>query len=233
MRCTIDPAVFDALPTVCIGVVTAGGLDNSTAVPEINLLLRQSVAEARSRFAGVNVKEHPAIACYREAFRKLGYNPNKFPCSVEALMSRVAKGGEPPDINAAVNLVNAVSLRYVLPMGAHDMGTISGDIAVRCAREGEPFTPLGETETEAVPAGELVYADDREVRTRRWIWRQNDRGKVTAASRNVFFPIDGFTDQNQEAVERAMEDLSGLLKRFFDVAPARHFLHRGCISVEL
>jgi DNA/RNA-binding domain of Phe-tRNA-synthetase-like protein len=208
-------------------------MDNSGEIPAIDLLLKRSISEARSRFEGVNVKEYPAIACYREAFRRLGYNPNKFPCSVEALTSRITKGGEPPSINPVVNLVNAVSLKHTLPMGAHDMDSVSGGIAVRYAREGESFTPLGETEPEAVPVGELVYADDREVRTRRWIWRQNDRGKVTHASRNVFFPVDGFTDVNKAAVERAMEELSGLLETFFRVRPATHFLDQANNSAEV
>lgn len=51
----------------------------------------------------------------------MGINPNRFPCSVEALATRIAKGGGLPDINPAVNLVNAYSLRYSLPMGAHDL----------------------------------------------------------------------------------------------------------------
>ncbi len=232
MRFSIDRAVFDVLPAVCIGVVVAEGLDNSAPVAEVNDLLKQATEGARARFQGVNVKEHPAIACYRDAFRILGYNPNKFPCSVEALTSRIAKGGELPDINAAVNLVNAVSLKYTLPMGAHDLDSMSGDIAVRFSRDGEPFTPLGEVEPEAVPAGELVYADDREIRTRRWIWRQNDRGKVTQASHRIFFPIDGFTDTNLSAVENARDELSGLVEEVFRTPTRRYLLTRDSPSAE-
>jgi DNA/RNA-binding domain of Phe-tRNA-synthetase-like protein len=233
VRFVIEGDVFRRLPTICIGVVVAEGLDNSHPVEEINLLLKESIEDTRARFQGINVKECPAIACYRDAFRSLGYNPNKFPCSVEALTSRIAKGGEPPDINAVVNMVNAVSLKYTLPMGAHDMDSIAGDIAVRFSKEGEPFTPLGEIEPESVPAGELVYADDREIRTRRWIWRQNDRGKVTQASRNVFFPIDGFTDVNLDAVRSAMSDLSALIEKFFSVPTHRYLLDQVNPNVEV
>jgi len=35
-------------------------------------------------------KEHPDVLCYREAFQRLGINPNRFPCSVEALTARIA-----------------------------------------------------------------------------------------------------------------------------------------------
>lgn len=226
-RFTIDPAVFEVLPTVCVGAVVAEGLDNRENRGSIDTLLRQAIEDARARFQGTNLKEHPAIACYREAFCKLGYNPNKFMSSIEALTLRIAKGGAPPHINPVVDLVNAVSLEYTLPMGAHDLDSVAGDLAVRFAREGEPFTPLGEPQTEAVPAGELVYADAREIRTRRWIWRQNERGKVTEASRRVFFPVDGFNDVNRQAVEQAIVRLSTLIESFFGVSPRTYILDKA------
>ncbi len=227
MRFIIDPPVFETLPTVCIGVVVARGLNNRGKTKEITELLKEATAAARARYAGVNLKEHPALLCYREAFRKLGFNPNKFLSSVEALLSRVVKGGELPDINDVVNLVNAVSLKYAVPMGAHDLGSITGDIMVRYSKEGEKFTPFGQTEPEIVPAGELVYADEQEIRTRRWIWRQNERGKVTAHAQDIFFPIDGFSDGNRDSVLQAQKELSAHLERFFRVQPKQYFLEKN------
>ena len=59
--------------------------------------------------------------------------------------------------------------------------------------------------------GEPVYADENEVRTRRWVWRLGERGKVTEASEKVFFPIDGFAGKNDGQVRQAVQDLSELL----------------------
>lgn len=224
MKFVIDPQVFDILPTVCFGVVVAKGVDNRGKREEITGLLRAAVAEVREKFAGVNLKEHPAFVCYREAFQKLGFNPNKFLSSVEALTSRVVKGGVLPEINGVVDLVNAVSLRHALPMGAHDLDSVAGDIMVRFAREGERFIPFGRTEPEFVPAGELVYADDNEVRTRRWIWRQNERGKITEETKNIFFPIDGFSDRNLDSVFRARQELASYLERYWGVRVEVFFL---------
>lgn len=237
MEFSIDPQVFEVLPAVCIGVVVARRIDNtereSRVASEIKALLDDAMQGARARFARANVKEHPDIACYREAFRTLGYNPNRFPSSVEALTSRVVKGNDLPNINPVVDLVNAVSLQFTLPMGAHDLDSIHGNLAVRFSREGELFTPLGQSEPEKVPEGELVYADAREIRTRRWIWRQNDRGKVTEESRNIFFPIDGFTDYNRDAVRRSMEELAGRLEILFGVSTSQYFLEQGASVCEL
>ncbi|WP_104373418.1 B3/B4 domain-containing protein [Desulfocucumis palustris] len=224
MKFIIDKEVFRVLPTVCFGGVAAGGLDNTGKSAEILELLKEATSFARSKFQGGNLKEHPDLVCYRNAFIKIGFNPNKFLSSVEALTSRVLKGGELPDINDAVNLVNAISLKYTLPMGAHDLNSIEGDISVRYSREGEYFTPFGAGVAEEVPGGDLVYADAVDIRTRRWIWRQSDRGKVTAASSKIFFPIDGFTDRNLESVKAAREELANCIEKYFGVQPVKFYL---------
>lgn len=225
--------VFQILPTVCFGVVVAEGIGQEGAGEKSLALLRQATEEVRAKMAGIKPKEHPAIVCYREAFRKLGFNPNKFLSSVEALVTRVVKGGELPDINPVVNLGNAVSLKYLLPMGAHDLDRLAGDVEVRFARQGDLFTPFGETEPETVDPGELVYADAQEVRTRRWIWRQGDKAKVTPASTRVFFPIDGFEEVNREAVLAARDELARWLSGLFGARVKTYYLNAENREVSL
>ncbi|MCL6638992.1 MAG: hypothetical protein K6T80_04825 [Firmicutes bacterium] len=224
MRFIIDDGVFEVLSEVCFGVVVARNLDNLAPRPPVKELLDRSVSEVREKYKDRNIKEHPDFLCYREAFQKLGVNPNKFPSSVEALTARVVKGGTLPDINGVVNLVNAISLKYSLPMGAHDLDSVRGDLTVRFSRPGDQFTPFGQSVPETVEEGELVYADGREVRTRRWIWRQSDRGKVTEESRNIFFPIDGFVNHNRAAVLKARDELAGLLELVFQGETATFYL---------
>lgn len=224
MKFIIADSVFEVLPGACFGVVVARNLDNQANRPLIKERLDQSIVGTRGKFEAQNLKEHPDLLCYREAFQKLGINPNKFPSSVEALTSRVVKGGNLPDINGAVNLVNAISLKYSLPMGAHDLDSVQGDLTVRFSRSGDQFTPFGQNTPEIVEENELVYADDREIRTRRWIWRQSDRGKVTETSRNIFFPIDGFVHHNQASVLSARDELAGILEQIFQCGVATFYL---------
>ena len=67
------------LKNACFGVVMAKGIDNNNACPEI--VLDESIQAAMQRFEGRKVKEDPDILPYREAFRALNINPNKyFPC---------------------------------------------------------------------------------------------------------------------------------------------------------
>lgn len=57
---------------------------------------------------------------------------------------------------------------------------------------------------------------NNEVRTRRWIWRQSEQGKITKESKNIFFPIDGFKDKNYNNVISARDDLAELSKKNFN-----------------
>ena len=172
-------------------------------------------AACESYFTGKKPKETEDILPYRQAFTALGINPNKFLCSIEALLTRIAKGKGFPHINAAVDLGNAVSIKHRLPMGAHDLDTIDEGLDVRLAREGDTFIPFGSTEEETPDVGEAVYASGSEIRTRRWTWRQSERGKITEATKAILFPIDGFSDVNAAEVQAAADELVALLHKYF------------------
>ena len=211
----VEKEIFENLPNACFGVVMARGINNREAYPEIERLLTESIQTAALHFEGKKVKEEPEILPYREAFRTLGINPNKYLCSIEALFTRIAKGKGMPYINPVVDLGNAVSLKYTLPMGAHDLGGNSEDICIRLAKAGDTFLPFGADTEEAPDAGEVVYAVGQQVRTRRWTWRQSEHGKITADSSDIFFPIDGFNDFNRDNVIKAQTELDSLLKKIF------------------
>lgn len=215
MKFIVEKEIFEKLPNACFGVVMARGVDNSSAYPEIDSLLNESIQAAAQRFEGKKVKEEAAVLPYREAFRALDINPNKYLCSIEALFTRIAKGKGMPHINPVVDLGNAVSLKYTLPMGAHDLGGSSDDICIRLVQPEDTFLPFGSDAEERPDAGEVVYAVGHQVRTRRWTWRQSEHGKITDTSSDIFFPIDGFTDFNKDKVIAARDELQELVMKIW------------------
>ena len=211
----VSQEFFEKLPNACFGAVAVRGLDNTHDIPQLEQMLAENVAACEAYFAGKKPKETEDILPYRNAFTALGINPNKFLCSIEALLTRIAKGKGFPHINAAVDLGNAVSIKHRLPMGAHDLDTIKDGLDVRLAQEGDTFIPFGSAEEEAPDAGEAVYACGHEIRTRRWTWRQSERGKITENTKAILFPIDGFSDVNAAEVQAAADELVALLKKYF------------------
>jgi len=225
--------VFEHLNNVCFGVVWARGVNNRDPNPEIGSLLESSIEELARRLATGKAKTAPEIVCYREAFNALGMNPNKFPSSIEAMASRIEKGKGFPHINPVVDLGNAISLKYLIPLGAHDTDSARGDIQVRFSRAGDRFIPFGETAEEILEPGELIYSVGERVKTRRWIWRQSEQGKVTEASSNIFFPLDGFVDMNYHSLISARDELADRLHRLLGAAVGVGFIDRNQTEIEL
>lgn len=220
----VDKKVFDVLPTYCLGIVVARGIDNHSFNEYIEGLLDKEIQSFYENTADKDIRELRNVKAYRDAFKKLGMNPNRFMCSIEALGKRVKKAPNLPHINSIVDIGNAFSLRYQLPMGAHDVDKWDGNLTIRFTEEGDHFQPMGADESEPMPEGELVYVSGHTVKTRRWIWRQSDDGKITEDTAYAFFPIDGFSDVNLDQVLEARDNLADILKKEFSCEPVVGFV---------
>ena len=211
---SIQKELFDMLPDLTIGMVVARDVDNTHPSKEIDELHTQAVEEVKRNFVGDKAQDHPRIKPWRAAFSKLGISGSKFPSSIESMARRILKGDPFPKINPLVDLYNSVSLRFLVPMGGHDLNTIEGNIHLQFAEGWEPFTPMGGGETATVPKGELVYRDDREVLTRNWVWRQCEKDKATEKTRNIFIPIDVLGEVGRERADEIILELSRLIPKY-------------------
>lgn len=233
MKFIIKKEVFDKLDNLFVGVVVAKGIDNSKEYKNIDKLLDEAMKEASKEFADVKAKEDPRVIPYREAFQNVGINPNKFQCSVEAMVNRISKGKEIPHINPLVNLNNAISLKYTLPMGTHNLALSDEDMEMRYTKEGDTFKPMGSDEVETPEDGEVVYVVGNKVRTRRWAWRQSDEGKIDENTSYVFFPIDGFKGFNDDKVKAAMEELEKILQSEFKCETKSGYVDKEHNSIDI
>jgi DNA/RNA-binding domain of Phe-tRNA-synthetase-like protein len=59
--------------------------------------------------------------------------------SLEALLRRIRKGEELPQINTLVDIVNWCSLETQLPFGLYDLDRIEGDVTLRIGLAGEEY----------------------------------------------------------------------------------------------
>ena len=214
MLFSIQKGLFDILPDLTIGMVVARDVDNTHPSKEIDDLLTQAVGEVKKNFVGDKAQDHPRIKPWRTAFSKLGISGSKFPSSIESMARRILKGDPFPKINPLVDLYNSVSLRFLVPMGGHDLDTIEGNIHLQFAEGWEPFSPMGGGETTTVPKGELVYRDDQEVLTRNWVWRQCEKDKAMEKTRNIFIPIDVLGEVGRERADEIISELSRLIPKY-------------------
>lgn len=211
----VDPRIFETFPGVRIGVIAAHGVDNRVGDPEIGRLLDAAQRHAAEQLAGVAVIEHPAIAPWREAYRRFGAKPKKTRSSIENLVRRLLKGDPLPSINPLVDLYNAVSLRHLLPVGGEDLDRTAGPIRLTFAGEDEaPVRLLGEKQARPPYPGEVIYTDDAGAICRRWNWKEADRTQLTPETRRAVFVIEALPPASEEALVAALDDLAGLVARF-------------------
>ena len=230
---SIQQELFDNLTDLTIGVVVATGLDNTRPCPEIDRFLSQALEELRKDFPAEKVQDHPRIKPWRSAFTRLGISGSKFPSSIEAMTRRVLKGDPFPRINPLVDLYNSVSLKYLVPMGGHDLDTLQGDLSLQFAEGGEPFTPMGGGETVLVPKGELVYRDEQEVLTRNWVWRQCEKDKATEKTTSIFIPIDVLGEIGPVVAEEIIRELTRAIPVFLGGAVFSTLLNRDRRLVDI
>ena len=214
MKFVIDTSVVEKFPEVKIGLLVVRGLDNSGEHKEVLAHVRTIEQGVRGTLDVQTLADHPKIQDWRAAYSAFGAKPKTYKNSVEALLRRVLKGDTLPDINTVVNVYNSMSIKHILPAGGDDMDNIEGDLRLTIAAGGEPFTMLGSQEQEQVESGEVIYRDDTGVLCRRWNWRECDKTKMTAETKNVCLVLEGLQSTTQEELSLALEELKGLITTY-------------------
>jgi len=210
MQFSIEKRLFDLFPSLTIGVLVCA-IDDNTEYGDDRLDI--VIQDIRNNFPYEKPQDHPHIKVWREAFSRLGISASKYYSSIESLLRRVLKGGPFPRINPVVDLYNAVSLKYLVPMGGHAIDPLEGNISLCFARGDEPFLPMDTETLEHAEKDEVIYRDDREVLTRRWVWRQCNKDKVTSETKKIFIPIDIMGGLPYSIVNDIMRDMEdGLIK---------------------
>ncbi len=234
MRLTIHESVLALFPDVVVGVAAARGIRNEGQDDGLTADLRRAEAALPARFADMPPAEHPRIALWREAYRRFGAKPKDHPSSIENLARRVLKGWTVPHVNRLVDLYNALSLETLLPAGAEDLDAIAGDVELTVAGEGEPAVRLlGEAEARAPRPGEVIYRDALGAICRRWNWKEADRTKLTAGTRNALLVVEGLPPVRREEIAAALETAARRIRERCGGEVETAILDRGRPAVEL
>jgi DNA/RNA-binding domain of Phe-tRNA-synthetase-like protein len=210
VRFTIDEAFRSLFPEAQIGVIVTSVIDNRRARDEAAHELVTAIAEAQATVTDEDLAAHPAVAPWREAYRRFGVKPSAHRSSIEGLLRSIRSRGV-PSVNPLVDLYNAVSLRHLLPCGGEDLDAIQGDLRLTVAAGGEGFVPLGGSEPLPPQPGEVVYADDAGIVCRAWNWREAERTKLTDATRRAVLVIEALPPRTTDDLQQACYDLAELV----------------------
>jgi DNA/RNA-binding domain of Phe-tRNA-synthetase-like protein len=210
MQLLVTETFWALFPEARIGVVTAHGLDNTTGAETAAALLADEASRRAEALAGVEMAAHPAVAPWRAAYARFGVKPSQYRSSIESLL-RSAQAGRVRSISPLVDLYNAVSLRHALPCGGEDLAALVGDVRLTRAAGGEPFRTIGAAEDDPARAGEVIYRDDVGAICRCWNWREADRTKLTAQTRDAVLVIEALPEHPPALLDAALADLAALV----------------------
>ncbi len=180
---------------------------------------------AKSRLAAVGAEgEMPEIKAWRRAFARMGLKPTQYRCASESLLRRFRKEGSLPRLHPLVDLCNAVSLAYAIPVAVFDVSAISGPLEVRYAAGDEDYlTFAGEIEHPA--AGEVIFADlAGQAHARRWTNRQSGRSAVRHSTASALIVAEALHDQAPRDIAELTAALVAELGAVWSVTPSARVL---------
>jgi DNA/RNA-binding domain of Phe-tRNA-synthetase-like protein len=210
MRFRVEESFHTLFPEAHIGIVVASGIDNTRNTDAAGEALLAAVSTIVASTSGVDLATQPAVAPWRDAYRRFGAKPSRYRSSIESLLRATRTTGI-RSINPLVDCYNAVSLRHLLPCGGEDLDAIRGDLRLTVAAGGESFVPLGSTEELPPPPGEVVYADDAGVVCRAWNWREAQRTRLTPETTRAVLVIEALPPRTSDDVRGACDDLTATI----------------------
>lgn len=201
---SIDPRIADLAPgfrAVSV-VVDSASITNPVVATQALERAYKAVEANEAHWAD----EH--LLAWAEVFRKFGAKPQRTPCSAEALIKRVRKDGELPAIDPVVDLYNAISIRYALPVGGENFAAYVGMPMLTIADGTESFDAVknGEPIIESPYPGEVVWRDEKGVTCRRWNWRQGVRTRLDCEAQKMWFILESLPEMPIEALNAAADD---------------------------
>jgi DNA/RNA-binding domain of Phe-tRNA-synthetase-like protein len=203
---SIDPAIAVLAPG--FRAVSVSVEATNIAAPEIAAEALRGACEAAQRGGAPWADAH--LAAWADVFRKFGAKPQRTPCSAEALRKRVLRDGTLSAIDPIVDLYNAVSIQYAIPVGGENFAAYVGMPRLVVADGSEEFDTMkdGAPAVEKPDVGEVIWRDDIGVTCRRWNWRQGVRTRLTATAKQMWFVLESLPAMPLEALHEAGNQLS-------------------------
>lgn len=199
-------------PSIAPEIATlAPGFRALSILVEAAPITRPEVAEqalelaCRAVAAGEPAWAEAHLMAWAEVFRAFGAKPQRTPCSAEALRKRVLRDGRLPSIDPVVDLYNAVSLQFAIPVGGENRAAYFGAPRLVIAEGTELFDTMkdGALAHESPEAGEVVWRDEEGVTCRRWNWRQGVRTRLGADAQQMWFVLESLPAMPLEALRAA------------------------------
>jgi DNA/RNA-binding domain of Phe-tRNA-synthetase-like protein len=197
--------IWDQFPQLVPGLLIVSEVN---ADCDTEALIQSWFQRARERLNKQPESKMPEISAWRKAYSQMGLKPTKYRSAAEALLRRFKREDDLPRLHPLVDLCNAVSIAYSLPVAVFDLEKIEEFIEVCHANGSEEYHAFS-GEIEKPSPGEVIFRDSaNQVHARRWTFRQSKHSIVSPQTQQVLIISEGLHESASSDVRELIEKLS-------------------------
>ncbi|MEJ7763324.1 MAG: phenylalanine--tRNA ligase beta subunit-related protein [Thermomicrobiales bacterium] len=200
-----SPDIWRDFPRVVPGVLAIEGIR-----PDVDVTPRVAAFErvAAERLATGTESDLAEIQAWRRAFARMGLKPTQYRSASESLLRRFRKEETLPRLHPLIDLCNAVSLAFAIPIATFDVTRLTGHVEVRYANGTETFETFS-GETEHPDPDEVIFADEAgRAHARRWCHRQSAFSAVRDTTSSVLIVAEAMHDDAALDIPRLITTLA-------------------------
>lgn len=202
------PEIWQEFPQLVPALLVVRGIDTEV---NANRYIDAWCDRARERLQCEPEGQMPEVAAWRRVYSRMGLKPTKYRCASEALLRRFRREDHLPRLHPLIDLCNAASLAFALPVAVFDLDRINGFIEVRPAGGTEQYLSF-QGAIEVPEPGEVIFVDaEGHAHARRWTFRQSRLSVVEAGTKNVLIVSEGVHTEAREDIPSLISALSAAL----------------------
>ncbi|MGV1833969.1 B3/B4 domain-containing protein [Rhizobium rhizogenes] len=222
--------MWSEFPDLVPGALFVEGITAEAAVTDPVAKFHAIAAE---RLAAGSEGEMPEIQAWRRTFSKMGLKPTQYRCASEALLRRFRQENSLPQLHPLVDLCNAISIAFAIPIAVFDLAKISGDLEVRHATGRETYLTFS-GETEHPEPREVIFADSNDrAHARRWTNRQSGLSAVREGTRSVLIVAEAMHEAAARDVPKLIETIAAELAAVWAIKAKTALLSRSSPRFDL
>jgi DNA/RNA-binding domain of Phe-tRNA-synthetase-like protein len=216
--------IWRDFPELVPGIVFAEGITPHVSVGD---RAAKFTAIASSRLAVRTENELPEIQAWRRAFARMGLKPTQYRCASESLLRRFRKDGALPQLHPLVEVCNAVSLAFAVPVAVFDVSKITGGVEVQYAAGDEDYVTFSSQAEHPAPH-EVIFVDRaRHVHARRWTNRQSGLSAVRTSTAAALIVAEAMHDSAASGMPELITAIAGELAAIWSITPAATLLSQS------
>lgn len=205
---TLSKEIIAACPDLHV-LAIACEVRNSASSPALWEEISAEEAAVRRQMKLEEINKWAPIRATRQAYKKLGKDPNRYRPSAESLRRRILRDLPLYRIDTLVDLINLVSIRTGYSIGGFDAAKIAGNsLELGVGREGEVYHGIGRGELNI--AGLPVYRDA--IGGIGTPTSDEERTKISPATTALLMLINGYS--GHDGLLEAGQYAAALLKKY-------------------